>query len=166
MVKLIACIGPNGELGLNNDLIYHNKKDMKFFKDQTMNNVVIMGRKTFASLNCKPLPNRINIVLTSQELVCPGVLFWNIPLGNAIENAKEIFPMCDICIIGGALIYNQAIEQKLADELFITRMIKEKPADTYINIEMLESNYKDFVTVDVLMEDKNDIGVIYKMIRR
>ena len=68
MIKLIACIGPNGELGLNNDLIYHNKRDMKFFREQTRENIVIMGKNTFKSIGSKPLPDRINIILSAEGI--------------------------------------------------------------------------------------------------
>ena len=119
MIKLIACIGPNGELGLNNDLIYHNKRDMKFFREQTKENIVIMGKNTFKSIGSKPLPDRINIVLTEESESYPGVLTWNMPLENALRNAKAWFPMLDIYIIGGAYVYNQAIEQRLPDELLL-----------------------------------------------
>ena len=46
---MIAAIGKNRELGKNNDLIWHLKEDMKFFKDQTMGKPIVMGRKTFES---------------------------------------------------------------------------------------------------------------------
>ena len=47
---LIAAVGKNGELGKNNDLIWHIKEDMKFFKEKTINHHVLMGKNTFLSL--------------------------------------------------------------------------------------------------------------------
>ena len=64
-VSMIAAVGKNLELGKNNDLIWHFKEDMKFFKDTTMGHTVVMGRKTFESLP-KALPCRKNIVISSN----------------------------------------------------------------------------------------------------
>ena len=65
-ISVIAAVGRNYELGKNNDLIWHFKEDMRFFKQTTMGHTVVMGRKTFESLP-KALPNRRNIVITSDE---------------------------------------------------------------------------------------------------
>ena len=65
-ISIIAAVGKNFELGKNNDLIWHFKEDMRFFKQTTMGHTVVMGRKTFESLP-KALPNRRNIVITSDE---------------------------------------------------------------------------------------------------
>ena len=64
MVSIIAAIGKNNELGLNNNLIWHLSGDMKFFKTITTGKTVIMGRKCFESLP-NILPNRKNIIITS-----------------------------------------------------------------------------------------------------
>ena len=166
MIKLIACIGPNGELGFNNDLIYHNKQDMKFFKERTSNSVVIMGKNTFDSLGAWPLPNRINVVLSEEEFSCPNTLIWNMPLQNAISNAQALFPMLDIYIIGGAYVYNQAIEKRLIDEVLVTEMFEPKQADVFINKQKLNENYEVFSVLKVLSENDKDIGLILKMKRR
>ena len=54
MLNLIACIDKYNSIGLNNDLIYKFKDDLHIFKQKTINNTVIMGRKTFESLNNNP----------------------------------------------------------------------------------------------------------------
>lgn len=56
----------NGIIGVNGDLIVKSKSDMKYFKETTTGNIVIMGRKTYDSLQVKPLPDRINIVITTD----------------------------------------------------------------------------------------------------
>ena len=72
-VSMIAAVGKNLELGKNNDLIWHFKEDMKFFKDTTMGHTVVMGRKTFESLP-KALPGRKNIVISvgKRSLLSPA----------------------------------------------------------------------------------------------
>lgn len=166
MIKLIACIGPNGELGSNNDLIYRNKQDMKFFKEQTSDNVVIMGKNTFDSLGAWPLPNRVNVVLSEEKFSCPNTLVWNMSLENAISNAQALFPMLDIYIIGGAYVYNQAIEKQLVDEVLITEMFNPKQADVFIDKQKLNENYEVLSVLKVLSENDKDIGLILKMKRR
>ena len=67
-VSLIVAAAENGVIGKDNDLIWHLPKDMRFFKETTLNHHVIMGRKNFESIPHKyrPLPNRTNIVITRQ----------------------------------------------------------------------------------------------------
>ena len=57
----------NRVIGKDNDLPWHLPEDFKYFKDTTVGKPIIMGRKTFESLNKKPLPNRVNIILTNQS---------------------------------------------------------------------------------------------------
>ena len=71
-LSIIAAIGQNNELGINNQLIWHLKKDMKFFKETTINHKIVMGRKTFESLP-KLLVNREHIILTKQNINLPNV---------------------------------------------------------------------------------------------
>lgn len=65
-VALIAAMDRQRAIGFDNALPWHLPDDLKFFKAQTQGGVVVMGRKTFESLGCRPLPNRRNIVLTRQ----------------------------------------------------------------------------------------------------
>jgi len=143
MISIIAAIGKNRELGKDNKLLWRIPEDMKRFKDLTSGQVVIMGRKTYESLPKKfrPLPNRINIVVTkNQNWKMPGCLISN-SLDEAILKAKEFNK--EIFIIGGASIYNQGL--KYADKLYLTLVDKEYPdADVFF------PDYKDFGKVKVL----------------
>ena len=67
-VALIVAVAENGVIGKDNDLIWHLPKDMRFFKETTLEHHVIMGRKNFESIPHKyrPLPDRTNIVITRQ----------------------------------------------------------------------------------------------------
>lgn len=65
MINMIACISRNRGIGYNGDLLFHLDVDMKLFKLMTTHATVIMGRKTYDSLQTKPLPNRTNVVLSS-----------------------------------------------------------------------------------------------------
>lgn len=65
-ISLILSVGRNHEIGKGNELIWHFHSDMRFFRETTTGNTVIMGRKTFESLP-KVLPNRRNIVISTDK---------------------------------------------------------------------------------------------------
>lgn len=167
MVKLIACIGPNGELGKELDLVYYNKEDMEFFRFTTSGNVVIMGYNTFLSLGSRPLPNRKNIVLTEEfHTSTDKVEFLNASLDKVLEIVQKKYPDKDIFIIGGAYVYNQAISLKLVDELLLTIMNYGAPADVYIDTDLIRDNYKPIGKIKDIKENDVTVGKIITFTRR
>lgn len=124
-ISMIAAIGKNRELGKNNDLIWHFKEDMAFFKKMTSGTTVIMGRKTFESLP-RALPNRRNIVISSsKDFQAPGAETVATP-----QQALELAAKDKIFIIGGAQIYTHFLP--LADALYLTEIEDTCPqADTF-----------------------------------
>lgn len=124
-VSMIAAVGRNLELGKNNDLIWHFKEDMKFFKDTTMGHTVVMGRKTFESLP-KALPGRKNIVISSNsEYQAQGAT-----VVTSVEEALQIADNEEIFVIGGGKIYAEFLPY--ADKLYLTEIDAEcADADTY-----------------------------------
>ena len=126
-LSLIAAIGKNYELGKNNDLIWHIKGDMKFFKETTMGHPVVMGKNTYDSLP-KILPGRKNIVISrSMEDINKEIqLFRSIKAFlKYYEDYKD-----EIFVIGGATIYTQLIDY--ANKLYLTEIDKtDNSADTF-----------------------------------
>ena len=126
-ITLIAAIGKNKELGKNNELIWHIKEDLEFFKNQTINKTVVMGINTFNSLP-KLLPQRKHIILTHQALkVSSDVMIFHEleKLLEYIENNKN-----DFMIMGGASIYRQFLEY--AKKMYITQInATDIEADAY-----------------------------------
>ena len=116
----------SGELGKNNNLIWHLKEDLKFFKEVTTNHIIVMGYNTFKSLPCL-LPNRTHIVLTHQKIEQKTVTVFNkfsdlYKFLNKLD--KEIF------IIGGASLYSQFLPY--ANEIYLTEIDAEEiEADVY-----------------------------------
>ena len=117
-ICMIAAVGKNLELGKGNDLIWHFKDDMAFFKETTMGSSVIMGRKTFESLP-KALPRRKNIVITTRkDYEAEGAT-----VVNSIENALKEVDSDNAFIIGGGDIYKQFLP--MADKLYLTEIEAE-----------------------------------------
>ncbi len=128
--SIIAAFSENRVIGLNNRLPWHIQEDLKWFKKTTMGHTVIMGRKTFESLQ-KPLPGRKNIVLSTQKnykasgaLVCRSI-DEAIKISKAGDE-KEIF------IIGGGQIFNKTLPR--ADRIYITLIHKEFAGDTFFPV--------------------------------
>lgn len=114
-VSIIAAVGKNLELGKNNDLIWHFREDMKFFRETTTGHTVIMGRKTFESLP-KALPNRQNIVITTdRSYAAEGAL-----VVSSAEEALEQAQSDEVFIIGGGRVYGEFLGR--ADRLYLTEI--------------------------------------------
>lgn len=124
MITLIAAIGRNGELGLNNRLLWNIPEDMKHFKSYTMGKVIVMGSNTFISIGNKPLPGRKCIVLSSACLDGIVIRAKNI---DDILSIEHCYP--ELVIIGGASVYKQTIEH--ANKLVITHVDADFKADTF-----------------------------------
>jgi dihydrofolate reductase len=126
MISIIVAISENYGIGKNNRLLWNIPDDLKRFKQLTLGNCVIMGKRTWESLPRKPLPGRQNVVITDipDECIDCGTTAYSIE--DAIkkcEKGKEIF------IIGGGSVYRQFMP--LADKLYITHIHKKAPADTW-----------------------------------
>lgn len=124
MIALIAAVSDNGVIGVDNKLPWYIPDDLKRFKKLTSGNVVIMGRKTYESIG-KPLPNRINIVVSrNKDLVIPNCLVVD-SMTKAIRKGgtdKDIF------IIGGGEIYNSGLIH--AKRIYLTKIHQEIDGDT------------------------------------
>lgn len=156
-ISMIAAVGKNLELGKNNDLIWHFKEDMKFFKETTMGHPVIMGRKTFESLP-KALPGRKNIVISANpEYKADGA-----EVVSSVEEAIKLAEAenTEAFVIGGGRIYTEFLPY--ADDLYLTEINAECPdADTYFP----EFNKSDYIKEIVNFYDVNGTEfyhVIYK----
>jgi dihydrofolate reductase len=134
-------------LGVQGVIPWHLPEDFQRFRKLTFNHPVIMGRKTFESLaeNVRPLPGRLNIVMTSNEntyeriqqeyiqydsntntgLIVATHLTHAVMVadieGKTHWNADQIF------IIGGASVYNEALDQDIVDKMYLTYI--DQPID-------------------------------------
>ncbi|MCR2746720.1 dihydrofolate reductase [Limnobacter parvus] len=140
-VSIVAAIAKNGIIGIDNRLPWHLPEDLAFFKQTTLGCPVLMGRKTYESIN-RPLPGRLNVVLTSNTDWQPApakdgtprnVIAYPTPLPSGsttqiatatnLPNALQWLARFEqIFLIGGSNLYQQALEQNLVDELVLTEI--------------------------------------------
>ena len=121
MISIIAAVAKNRAIGSENKLIYWLPNDLKRFKALTTGHTIVMGRKTFESLPKGALPNRRNVVLSRTTEELPGCEVFP-TLEAALESCH---PDEDVYIIGGARVYEQAID--FADRLCLTE-VDDTPA--------------------------------------
>jgi dihydrofolate reductase len=133
-ISIIVAHSRNMAIGKANTLLWHLPDDLKRFKKLTIGHPIIMGRKTYLSIN-KPLPERTNIIITrNPNLKIPGCIVVH-SATEAIERAKD-FDQKEIFIIGGAEIYKETLP--LANRLYVTKVDIDVEGDAffpeYLNI--------------------------------
>lgn len=128
--SIIAAVADNLAIGRGNALMWHISEDMKYFRKVTLGCPVIMGRKTFESIG-KPLPKRLNIVVSRSGFSCPGTISSATVEGAFRIAGRNLPEGCDECfVIGGGEIYRQAMDS--ADRLYITHVhVSPADADTF-----------------------------------
>jgi len=154
--NIIVAYCKNRGIGLNNTLPWSLKKEMKHFRDITTNkelcNLVIMGRNTWESIpdNFKPLKNRINVIITSRkythDLENNTYYFKSLNESLLFEYNKIINPD-GVFVIGGTMLYNEAIKHESCRRLYITEIYQNFECDTFfpeINKSFKLSNVSSF----------------------
>ena len=131
-VAIYVAIAENGVIGRDNGLPWKLSSDLKRFKADTMGKPIVMGRKTWESFPKRPLPGRLNIVVTrDKNFRAEGAEVVH-SLQDAITLATargRCMPDADdICVIGGGEIYRQSLP--LADRLHVTHVMASPDGDT------------------------------------
>lgn len=136
MISAIVCVDENFGIGSNGDLLVHIPEDLKRFKRLTTGNVVVMGRKTWESLPNKPLPNRLNLVVTSKERTIDFMTAF-ISIEEALVRARMASkdPEDEWFVIGGGQLYKELLPY--CNKAYITKVYRTyENVDTYFpNIE-------------------------------
>ena len=126
-ITLLAAMAENRVIGLGGALPWKLPEDLRRFKRRTDGHVIIMGRRTYESLN-GPLPNRRAIVITHRrDYEAPGAALAH-SLDEALDTARA-WGEQEVFIVGGAAIYAAALP--LADRLEITLVHAEVEGDTF-----------------------------------
>lgn len=127
MICLIAACAKNNVIGVGNKLPWHLPTDFAWFKRITTGKPVIMGRKTFESIG-RPLPNRLNIVVSRAAQINTDDVVWTSSLNEAIAIAQQ-HTQAEIMIIGGGQIYTEALP--LATRLYLTEIDLDITGDAF-----------------------------------
>jgi dihydrofolate reductase len=143
---LVVAIADNGVIGKDGGIPWHISEDMKRFKALTMGHAIVMGRKTWDSLPRKPLPGRINVVVTRQEGWQAEGAVTASSLGQATSGTSGT-----VMVIGGAEIYERALP--LATRIELTEVHKDFDGDARFVLDRSgwhETAREDHVTPDGL----------------
>ena len=177
-LSIIACINKKRALGKNGDLMYKIPGDLKTFKMLTKGAAVIMGRKTWDSLPIKPLPERVNIVISKDGVkydrednfqeICNMELIKLSSLEDALNFLDDLlggWSQEEVFIIGGASLYKEALEKKYVDSLYITEVIDEAEGDVYFPEFEDDERWKLWFETDPIVDSKTNFVYKYKFYR-
>lgn len=128
-MKTIVNVDKNWGIGIGSELLNPISADLKFFKQKTTGNVVVMGKATFLSFpGKKALPNRVNIVLTTDKSwSAPDVIVCH-SLGELFEQLKR-YDTDTVYVIGGTSVYEQLLPY--CNTAYVTKVETAKPADKF-----------------------------------
>lgn len=136
MISAIVAVDQNWGIGYKGELLEHLPPDMKYFKELTMGNIVIMGRKTWNSLPIKPLQGRSNIILSRtlqrDSWIYDDQAHYIQFTPDATEHDLKVFQNSahHFFVIGGGEIYKQLLPY--CDRVYVTKILKDhKDVDTY-----------------------------------
>ena len=169
-IALVVARGRNGVIGRDGDLPWRLRSDLQRFKAITMGKPCIMGRKTWESLPLKPLPGRLNIVLTRDEaygtdhspkgaLVCTS-------LDEAIEIAREQAEddgVEEICVIGGTALFEATLPR--AKRLYITEVDAEPEGDALFP-DFDEASFTETSSEAHAAGEKDDHDFVFRVLDR
>lgn len=135
MIKAIFAVDYWGGMGYRGSLPWpHHKEDLQYFKSQTENDVIVMGRRTWDDPKMpKPLPNRTNYVVTHRPIVGYNVTSISGDIKEHLENIQKIYPKKNIWIIGGPEIL--MLTRYVIDEVHITHFKGQYQSDTKIDLK-------------------------------
>lgn len=157
-LSLIVAMAANRTIGLNNQMPWHLSADLKKFKQITMGQPIIMGRKTFESIG-RPLPGRQNIIISRN----PNYQQSGCSVFNDLDSALQSCTGHDeVFVIGGATLYEATVA--CADRLYITEIQKTFDGDTWfpeINPEQWQEVAREEIKDDSSV-DFNYSFIIYE----
>ena len=151
MTALILALSANNIIGKNKNLPWVLKDDLEYFKRVTSNKPIIMGRGTWESLP-KALPNRINVVITSNA---PDDAQNDAVFLSTLEAALAIYGE-DVFIVGGAKLAEYALAYNLIDKLILTHVDTTITGDNLTKVNINMSHWSARFAEDYDRNDRND----------
>lgn len=158
-MKAIVVVDRNWGIGRDGDLLVHLPGDLAYYKEKTLGNVIVMGRKTLESLpGGKPLPGRENIILTGNPEYCNDECEVCCGMNELISRLEE-YDDDTIFISGGASLYDQMMQY--CDTVYVTQIDDEFEADRYFP----RIDQSDEFKLSWEGEEREDNGVRYRFTR-
>jgi dihydrofolate reductase len=158
-MKAIVNVDNNWGIGIGDKLLNHIPADMKFFRETTTGNVVVMGRATFMTFpGPKALPNRVNIVLTKDES-------WSAPDVIAVHSVEELFELLknydsdSVYVIGGSIVYDLLLPY--CDTAYVTKVHCTPESDTFFPNLDADPAWE----LQEVLQSGEENGVCYEMCR-
>ena len=150
MINAIFAADSLGGIGKNGSLPWpKNSEDLRWFKQNTVGHIVVMGGNTWRDpLMPKPLPGRINVVVTSQTVDTEGVIVYNNDYKERLVELQSQHPDKDIFIIGGASLFGDTKE--LIERVVLTRFADGYDCD--VNMD-LDSYLEGFGLIEQIAKD-------------
>lgn len=122
---IVAMTKKTRAIGIDGDMLYHLKEELKYFKETTLNHTIVCGRKTYFSFPKRPLPNRKNIILTRGNDHYDQA--FTLHSKDQVAQYALNHPDEKIFICGGDNVYKQFMD--LASKLYITEIDEDSPVE-------------------------------------
>ena len=139
MIKAIMAVDEKGGISKGQSMPWpKNSTDLKWFKENTIDNIVVMGRKTWEDpFMPTPLKSRINVLITSKdkELIEGADYYFSGNINDQIQNLQSEYKDMDIFIIGGSEIINLTF--KSIEQFYLTRIYGNYNCEKFINISYI-----------------------------
>ena len=144
MIKAIMAVDEKGGISKGQSMPWpKNSIDLKWFKENTLNNIVVMGRKTWEDpFMPTPLKSRINVLITNKnkDLIEGADFYFNGNVNDEIQNIQSEYTDKDIFIIGGSEIINLTFS--LIEQFYLTRIYGNYNCEKFLNIDLIKNNMK------------------------
>ncbi len=163
---LVVARARNGVIGRDGDLPWRLRSDLQRFKAITLGKPCIMGRRTWESLPLKPLPGRLNLILSRDESFAARGAVVCTTLDEAVEIARETAEedaVGEICVIGGVALFEKALPR--ARRIYLTEVEAEPEGD------VLFPAFDEGAWVEVSSEahppgEKDDHGFVFRVLEK
>jgi dihydrofolate reductase len=136
MINCLVAVDRNRGIGFEGQMPWpHLNGDMKWFKQMTTGQVIIMGSTTYDSIG-RPLPNRINVVISRKRLLGDHTFD---DCGSALDYCAVEYPDKDIFVIGGSAIYEQYLD--IIDRFYVTEIDATYQCDKFFDFNYVQKNF-------------------------
>lgn len=138
MINCIVAVDQAQGIGFNGSMPWPRLTyDMRWFREKTTDQIVIMGRKTWDSIGGKSLPNRINLVLSRNNII--GSDYTSNDVDQLLNYCTNFYPQKEIFIIGGSSVYKHYLD--IVDRFYVTEIDERYQCDTFFDYDYVKDNF-------------------------